>query len=158
MGGDNKHIADAARAMLDGGYDGILALRKHLGHIGPHVFKKGESLNRIVVEPRYPMACVARDLLSAGTGMKLGIVARGCDVRAVQQLEKDRVIKKGSAAFIGVSCSEAQARECNCEKPIYTTFKCTGCWECVENCPAEAIEVSSCCPILVPNEFDGELS
>ena len=155
---NNTHIPSQAAELLDSGYDGVVGLRNRWGHIGPHVFTKKDELEQIVIEPRYPMAMLVRNLLKAEPNKKFGLVARGCDIRAIKELIEDNLVNPKSVAFVGVACSEKQAAECNCEKPIYEPTKCTGCWECVEKCPEEAIEINSCCPIVLPNEFDEGLA
>ncbi|MBM3190681.1 MAG: heterodisulfide reductase, partial [Chloroflexi bacterium] len=114
----NGHIAQAIRALLDQGYEGVLGLRRRWGHVGPHVYTRGESLDDVVVQPRYPMANVLRRLLAAKPNQRLGVVARGCDVRAIQALVEDKLLPPDAVAFVGVICSEDQAITCNCEKPI----------------------------------------
>ena len=158
MNTNNIHIASQASELLDNGCDGIVGLRKRWGHTGPYVFTLKDELAEIVVEPRYPMAMLVRNLLQTEPDKKLGVVARGCDIRAIKALTEDKLLDADSVAFVGVVCSEEQAAECNCEKPIYELTKCTGCWECIEKCPEEAIEINSCCPIVLPNEFDEGLS
>ncbi len=158
MNTNNIHIASQASELLDNGCDGIVGLRKRWGHTGPYVFTQKDELAEIVVEPRYPMAMLVRNLLHAEPDKKLGVVARGCDIRAIKALAEDKLLDADSVAFVGVICSEEQAAECNCEKPIYELTKCTGCWECIEKCPEDAIEINSCCPIVLPNEFDEGLS
>jgi len=155
---NNSHIPRDAAELLMSGYDGVLGLRKRWGQIGPYVFTQNDQLTDLVTEPRYPMGKLIRRLLKANPGKKFGVVARGCDVRAVKALAEDKYLDIESVAFVGVMCSEEQASECNCEKPIYNVIQCTGCWECVENCPEKAIEISSCCPVVLPNEFDSTLA
>ena len=150
----NGHVAEAVRELLDSGCDGVLGLRRRWGHVGPYVFTADDSLDDLVLEPRYPLANVVRHLLAAKPDQRLGVVARGCDVRAIQALIKDGLLAEDAIAFVGVACSEQQAITCNCEKPLYNVTKCTGCWECVEACPEKAITIKSVCPIVVPNEFD----
>jgi len=154
----DTHITDEAARLLSSGFDGVLGLRKRWGHIGPYIFTEADELKELVVEPRYPMAMLVRNLLKARPDRKYAVVARGCDVRAIKELIQDKLLGENAVAFIGVVCSDQQTAECNCEKPIYETTKCTGCWECVEKCPEKAVEISSCCPIVLPNEFDEGLS
>ena len=158
MNSDDIHIVHRARELLNSGCSGVVGLRKRWGHVGPHVFTLRDSFEDLVLEPRYPMAKVVRRLLDAEPGRKLGVVARGCDVRAIKVLAEDGLVAADSVAFVGLACSVDQAKLCNCEKPIFTMTKCTGCWECVENCPEEAIAVNSCCPVVLPNEFDENLA
>lgn len=158
MNNGNIHIPNKVAELLNSGYDGIVGLRKRWGHVGPYVFTQKDKLDELVVEPRYPMAMIVRRLLQAAPDRKLGVVARGCDIRAIKEIIEDNLLDADSVDFIGVVCSEEQAAQCNCEKPIYIPTKCTGCWECIEKCPEDAIEISSCCPIVLPNEFDEGLA
>ena len=154
----NAHIPQKVKELLRSGCSGVLGLRKRWGHVGPYLFTRDDPLDDLVIEPRYPMANLVRTLLEAEPGRKLGVVARGCDVRAIQALAKDKLLVGESIVFVGVECSEEQAAKCNCEKPVYTLTRCTGCWECVKQCPEEAIKINSCCPIVLPNEFDEGLA
>jgi len=155
---NNAHIPALIRRLLRGGCVGVLGLKERWGQVGPYLFTDGDDLDGLVLEPRYPLANVARALVAATPGQRYGVLARGCDVRAIQALEKQGAIPEGAVAVVGVACSVEQAMECNCEKPIYDVTSCTGCWKCVEECPEEAITISSCCPIVLPNEFDQGLT
>jgi heterodisulfide reductase subunit A len=73
-------------------------------------------------------------------------------------LEERGAFKKDGFAFIGITCTEEEAEACNCEKPIYETHDCSGCWKCIEKCDKEAISRINVCPIVVPNEFDEMLT
>ena len=157
MNEQTARIANEIRRLLAEGYAGVLGLRRHLGHVGPHLFTREQELGELVLEPRYPMAQALKVLLAAKPDLRLGVVARGCDVRALKALAEAGVAPQG-LAFVGVVCSPEQAAECNCEQPIYDVTKCTGCWECVENCPQEAITIQSCCPIVLPNAYDEGLA
>jgi len=158
MNMDNTHIPGQAAELLDNGCEGVIGLRERWGHIGPYMFTQKDELEELVVEPRYPMTLLVRSLLAAGPGGKIGVVARGCDIRAIKALAEDNLFNAESVAFVGVVCSEEQASRCNCEKPVYELTKCTGCWECKEKCPEEAIEITSVCPIVLANEFDSGLA
>jgi len=67
-------------------------------------------------------------------------------------------IKPENLQIIGISCSMEQAEVCNCEKPIYETVDCSGCWKCIDTCKEQAIERINVCPILVPSEWNEEMS
>jgi len=166
MSSNNGHVIEAARQALAEGWAGVLGLRERWGHVGPYVFTSEDELNDMVLEPRYPMASLLRELLEATPGRRLAVVARGCDARALKAMlfyytgvpAEERAMTLFSLKVIPMACSEEQAAICNCEKPNYDRIKCTGCWECVEACGDKAITVTSACPIVVPNEFDGGLS
>ncbi|MBM4142777.1 MAG: CoB--CoM heterodisulfide reductase iron-sulfur subunit A family protein [Lentisphaerae bacterium] len=161
-----ERVTARARELLRQGCDGVLGLRKRWGHVGPCVFTREDELETLVLEPRYPVATVLRQILEAARGSKLGVVARGCDVRAIKELVihnlslpvGERAIGPYSFVAIPVTCGAEQAAECNCEKPVYELTRCTGCWECVEACPEDALKVRSACPIVLPNEFDRGLA
>ena len=147
-----------ASRLLQEGYDGVVGLRKRWGHIGPYLFTHADELQDLVVEPRYPIARFICQMQKIWPDRRLGAVVRGCDERALKELEKRGAFKKDGFAFIGIVCSSEQAEACNCEKPAYTTFQCTGCWKCVESCEKEAIRRINVCPIIRPNKFDMGLS
>jgi len=131
-------IAEASR-LLDEGYDGVLGLRRRWGHIGPYLFTSKEELPEMETEPRYMLAATMRQLRNKWPEKKFGLIARGCDERALKKLEEAGLFEKDGTGFIGIVCSNEQAEECNCEKPIYETHDCSGCWKCMEACEKDAI-------------------
>ena len=88
----NEHIRIEAARLLKEGYAGVVGLRNRWGHIGPFVFTKEEQLEDMVIEPRYPMAMVLRNLLRTEKDKRFGVTARGCDVRAIRELMSDKII------------------------------------------------------------------
>jgi len=147
-------LKEEVSRLLQNGYDGIVGLRKKWGHVGPYLFSRLDELQDLVLEPRYPLAKFICLIQRKWPDKKLGAVVRGCDERALEELEERGVFNKDVFAFIGIVCSLEQAEECNCEKPVYHTFDCTGCWKCIEKCKKEAITRINVCPIVRPNEFD----
>ena len=97
--------------------DGVLALRADHGGAVPHLFKPGDDLSDLVTEPRYPMAMILDTLSDAWPEAKLGLVARGCDERALIELAKRNQINQERVEVIGLACSAEQASECRCAKP-----------------------------------------
>jgi len=158
MGTNNSHVPQMVNDLLARGLEGVVGLRKRWGQVGPYMFRRADEAADVVFEPRYPMAGVVRHVLEAEPGKRIGVVARGCDVRAIKALAEDNLFGADAVAFVPIACSEEQAAVCNCEKPVYTLTTCTGCWECVANCPEEAIEIKSVCPLVLPNEFDKGLA
>lgn len=151
---DRERIIAAACQLLEEGYDGVLGLYRQWGHVGPYLFTNSEELKDLALEPRYMLSPILRRIKDRWPEKKLSIVARGCDVRALEKLVERGVFQKDGIDFIGVTCSLKQAEECNCEKPIYNTFSCSGCWKCIEKCDKEAITRINTCPIVFPSEFD----
>ena len=150
----DEALKEEAARLLQDGYDGIIGLRKKWGHVGPYLFSQVEELQDLVLEPRYPLAKFICQIQRKWLDKRLGAIVRGCDERFLKTLAERGVFKKDDFAFIGIACSLEQAEACNCEKPIYTTFQCTGCWKCVEKCEKEAIRITNVCPIIRPSEFD----
>ena len=151
---DKERIIEEAGKALEEGCDGILGLCRKWGHIGPHLFTNREDLEDLELEPRYMLSPILRQIKERWPEKKFSIIARGCDVRAMEKLEEVGVFQNDGVPFIGVTCSQEQAEECNCEKPIYDTFDCSGCWKCIETCTKEAITRINTCPILLPSEFN----
>ncbi|MFC2041620.1 heterodisulfide reductase, partial [Chloroflexota bacterium] len=151
---DKERIIEEASRLLNEGCDGILGLRKRWGHVGPYLFTNQEELAELDLEPRYMLSPFLRQINAKQMDKRFGIIARGCDIRALDKLVEMNVLPKDWGNFVGVVCSEEQAIECNCEKPIYNTFDCTGCWKCIEKCDKKAITRINTCPIVLPNEFD----
>ncbi len=155
---DIQRIKEEAIAALKEGFDGILGLRKRWGQIGPYLFKKPEELESLEIEPKYNLANTIKSILKNRPDLRIAAIVRGCDVRAMQRLQEKGEIELEGLRFINIECSYEQALKCNCEKPIYNTFDCTGCWECLEACKENAIKRINVCPILVPDEYNQGLS
>ena len=151
---DIEAIRQEAAQLLRNGYEGVIGLRKRWGHIGPSLFTREEQLQDLEIEPRFPLATFVRQFQAKWPEKNLGAVVRGCDVRALKELEDRGLFKRNGLSYIGVVCSQEQASICNCEKPIFSMEKCTGCWKCIEKCPEEAITRVNVCPVVLPSEFD----
>ena len=149
-----EQIISRAQKLFSISYDYIIGLRKKHGQVGPYVFTSSEELNDLAIEPRYSLTKFVTHLQKNEPDKKIAVIGRGCDERALKKLDELHVVDRKKIEVIGVSCTEEEAEECNCEKPIYNTRDCTGCWKCKENCEEEAIEVINPCPVIVPNEFD----
>lgn len=155
---EKEEIITKAKGILGEGYDGVIGLRRRWGHVGPYLFTNKDELSELELEPRYNVATFVRQVKSRWPDKRFGVVSRGCDERALDKLEEVGVFKKDGLVFIGITCSKEQAEECNCEKPIYNTFNCTGCWKCIENCKKEAISRINVCPIVLVDEFNQGLA
>ena len=155
---DKERIAREADKALEEGYDGIIGLCRRWGHVSPYLFTSKQELKELELEPRYNLATFVRQVKDKWPDKKFAVVSRGCDERALDKLEELGVFSKEGLTFIGITCSLEQAEECNCEKPVYNTFDCTGCWKCIEKCEKEAIQRINVCPVLLPDEFNINLS
>ena len=151
-------IRQEAENALQNGYEGVLALTNRWGQVGPYLFRNPEELDKMAFEPIHRLAKTLSLMLKKQPNARIAAVLRGCDVRAIRQLEDIGEIKTDHLHIIGITCSQAQADICNCEKPIYNTANCTGCWKCMDACEEQAIRRINTCPIAIPNEFDMKLS
>lgn len=94
---------------------GVVGLRSRHGHVGPHLFEEAEELDALALEPRYPVANYCRDVLRSGG--RVGVVARGCDERALIEMAKLGQLDLECVAVVGVACTESQAAACLCTRP-----------------------------------------
>ncbi len=151
-------IIQEAENALQNGYEGVLALTKRWGQVGPYLFRNIDELDNIEFYPIHRLSKTLSLMLKKRPGTRLAAVLRGCDVRAIRQLAEKGEIDRDQLHIIGITCSHDQAEICNCEKPIYNTLNCTGCWKCIDACKEQAISRINTCPITIPNEFDMKLS
>lgn len=96
---------------------GVVGLSEEHGNVQPRLFRKGDSLDSLVLSPKYPLATICRLIQSKYPELKLGTVVRGCDERALIELAKRQQIDIDKLVLIGVACTEDEARECCCEHP-----------------------------------------
>jgi ferredoxin len=97
--------------------EGVVGLRQTDWGVAPYLFKKGDDLSQLVLEPRYPMAKVTSQLQKLFKEAEFGIVARGCDTRAIFEMTKRFQINPDNLFIIGISCTAEQAEICFCADP-----------------------------------------
>ncbi|MBN1770931.1 MAG: 4Fe-4S binding protein [Deltaproteobacteria bacterium] len=91
----------------------------------PRFFSTAEELDELVLAGKEPLVFTCRpsdrnvvDLVrERSPTAKLGIVARGCDERALFELAKRFQLSLDGIEIIGVACDQAQAEECRCPRP-----------------------------------------
>jgi heterodisulfide reductase subunit A len=147
-------IRKQAAEAFDNGYNAVVGIREINGHAGPYIFTDKSELEHLAAAPRVNLSRILQKLQDQKPEWKVAAVLRGCDGRALRKLKDKGLAEPGLVRAIPVTCSKEQAAECNCEKPFYETFDCTGCWECIEACPVHAIERTNVCPIVVPSEWN----
>ncbi len=101
--------------------DGVVGLRQTDLGVAPYLFQQGDDLTKLVLEPRYPMAQVASQLQKRFREANIGIVARGCDTRALFEMAKRFQINPEKLFILGVSCTADQAEICFCADPAPNT-------------------------------------
>ena len=97
--------------------DGVVALRRTTAGTAPHLFKKGDDVTELELTPRYSLAPVVALLQKRYPEAKLGIVARGCDLRALVEMAKRQQVDPDRLFVLGLACTADEAEECHCPEP-----------------------------------------
>ena len=97
--------------------DGVVGLRQTGADVAPYLFREGDDLLQMVLEPRYPLASVVSFLQKQYPQARFGIVARGCDERALIEMAKRNQIDPNRLYLLGITCTSEQAEECYCDSP-----------------------------------------
>lgn len=104
--------------LLDKGeVDAVLALANEHGNVQPYLYKKGDILDNLALWPKYSMGPIVQSIQDTDPALKLAVVARGCDDRALVELAKRNQISLFNVRIIGLACTEAEAKECACAHP-----------------------------------------
>lgn len=112
-----KIVADELKTL-----DGIVALRKDGLNVAPYLYRRGESLSRLVLTPHFPLAQTVNMLLDAHPEAHIGVVAFGCDERALKELANWHQVDLAHVKILGVPCTAKQAAECRCSEPYPATI------------------------------------
>lgn len=113
-------VRDRACELFAEGFNGVIALKKVNGIYIPHLFTPDDIAGISEEYPpdqRYPVAGIIRRLFLSGYSGKIGVVARGCDERALVELIKQEQIDPHSISIIGLACTPEIAGYCECEEP-----------------------------------------
>jgi len=110
-----------ADLLASGEVSGVVALKENIGTVTPCLFSKDDDLSVLRLSPRYPVAKLVHLLSKEDPDVKLGVVCRGCDERALIELAKRNQIVLDNIKVIGFACDEDTAQECNCVKPYTST-------------------------------------
>lgn len=98
--------------------DGVVGLRRTAVGTAPYLFREGDDLSELVMEPRYPLASIVSLLQKRYPEARFGIVARGCDGRALVEMAKREQIDPDRLYLLGVACTAEEAEECHCAEPF----------------------------------------
>ena len=101
--------------------DGIAALRQTAEGTAPYLFREGDDLSQLVLTPRYPLAAIVALLQKRYPQARLGVVARGCEVRALVEMAKRAQVDPDRLYLLGVACTTEEAEECYCQQPAPRT-------------------------------------
>lgn len=100
-----------------GELDGVIAIRRTPEGIAPYLFREGDDLSQLVLDPHYPLASVVSLLQKRYPQAHFGIVARGCDSRALVEMAKRSQVDPDRLYLLGVACSSEEAETCHCSDP-----------------------------------------
>jgi ferredoxin len=107
--------AHVAKKLKD--LDGVVGLRQLNGNTAPYLFHGEDDLSQLVLEPLYPLASVVSLLQKRYSEACLGVIARGCDQRALIEMAKRNQIDPDRLCLVGVACTAEKAAACNCTDP-----------------------------------------
>ncbi len=102
-----------------GKVDLFLGYKKVDGHPLPHAFSKENlaELEELIVSPaRYALEKLASEILAIKPSLKIGILGRDCNQRAVNVLAVHQQIAPGQIEVLGVNC---------CPSPLRTHASCS---------------------------------
>ena len=106
------HVADKL-----GELDSVVGLRRTAEGTAPYLFHAGDDLSQLVLSPRYPLSTTISLLQKRFPEARFGIVARGCDSRALVEMAKRNQIDADRLYLLGVACTAEEAEECHCADP-----------------------------------------
>ena len=124
MAGRDTVVVEAVRAHVAeklGELDGVVALRRTAEGTAPYLFRAGDDLSGLVLGPRYPLATIISLLQKRYPEARFGIVARGCDTRALVEMAKREQVDPERLYLLGVACTAEEAEECHCADPVSQT-------------------------------------
>lgn len=116
---------ERARELLEGDVDAVLACEEVEGSHVPRLFDSSTVEAMSEESPageRYPVASIVRKLVALEPELRIAVVARGCDERAMIELAKQGQVDMDRITLIGLACDEETARECGCSRPYPTSI------------------------------------
>ena len=119
------NMLDALRQIVSNelaSLDGVVALRQDGLNVAPHLYHQGDDLSTLVLSPHFPLAQTVDMLLDAHPEAHIGVVALGCDERALKELANWNQVDLAHVEIVGVPCTREQAAECRCSEPYPATI------------------------------------
>lgn len=120
-----EKVRDLAKRWLeDKEVDVIFGLKEQDGYIAPYLFTDASELGNLTISTQCRLCYTCRpskeNILSLmqrkEPNTKIGVVARGCDERALIELAKRGQIDLGKVKIMGVACTQDEAKGCKCER------------------------------------------
>jgi formate dehydrogenase (coenzyme F420) beta subunit len=123
--------------------EGFLGLCGRDGHIAPHLFRRGDDLENMVLgnmkrpgDSRYPLNKQLIHLARAYPESTFGVLVRGCEERGLKTLFTWNQLSPQRVVPVGIACPQDLAEACECRTPYPEEF--VG-GEKSEGCPSGSV-------------------
>jgi formate dehydrogenase (coenzyme F420) beta subunit len=123
-----QKVREHVRVLLNEGKIGaFVGLQDLEGNIIPYVYEKGEDLDngftigdlRASGDSRYPLARVLLTALQGYPDTVFGVLVRGCDERALNELTRwNQIVSAERIVKVGIACPSELAQFHECRKPF----------------------------------------
>ncbi len=127
-----EQVRDHVKTLLsEGKIAGFLGLKNQDGNILPYLYEKADDLENglslgDLEEPgdaRYPIARIFMTVLSREPEKAFGVLLRGCDERALNELLRwNQISSTEKIIRVGIACPQDLANAHECRKPFPDTF------------------------------------
>jgi len=138
-----EQVKTHVKTLIDEGkIDAFVGLKDQDGNVFPYVYTRAEEVdNGFTIgdlegpgDARYPIARIAMTVISGNSDKKIGVLLRGCDERALNELIRWNQMKEAeSIVRVGIACPAELAKAHECRKPFPETFVAGEKAEPVEN-------------------------
>ena len=114
-------IDHVGKLLAEGRISAFLGVRQQGDYVEPYLFTSPEELSQLSLgdregpgDSRYPLVKLLRPIAESNPNDTLGVLVRGCDERALEQLMRDSIYKARKVVPVGIACPAelAQAHEC----------------------------------------------
>jgi ferredoxin len=109
------------KLLEEGRVDGFFAYKTIHGFFFPYLFTK-ENMSELEpwkpTQARYPIAKLLLAQARKEPEKTYGILARGCEERAIIELFKWNQLQRDKVVIVGQACTSDLAKECECWKPF----------------------------------------
>jgi formate dehydrogenase (coenzyme F420) beta subunit len=122
-----EQVKEHVKGLLkDGTIAAFVGLREQAGTIIPYVFHNADEIDQGLSlgdltgagDSRYPLSRIFMTALSASPGSSLGVLLRGCDERALNELLRwNQIAAKDRIVRVGIACPAELAQSHECRKP-----------------------------------------
>ncbi len=114
----------------EGKISAFLGLKDQSGNVIPHLYATAEELDngfsigdvRGPGDSRYPLAGILTKMLAHDPESSVGILVRGCDDRALNELTRWNQIPGDKVVRVGIACPQQLANAHECRKPFPEEF------------------------------------